>query len=106
MSLVNDLAMMINHCRINGTAGLSSDAARLGELMVILEDALNEFADIDQRFNWNDLLCEPRKNIWLNMIDVVEDIKETCSKYNSTLGVVNAAMTMQRIDPGDTVSVP
>lgn len=103
---MKDLANVIKHIRLNGNAGLSSDAARLGELKSVIEDALNEFTDIDQRFNWSDDLSEPRKNLWLNMVDILFALEETCSAYNSTLGIVNAAMQMPRLDSGDTVPAP
>lgn len=93
---------LIKHCKLHGTNELESDAARLELLTVQIADLLDEFEEINQRFNWCDDLSEPRKNVGLNLLDVLMSLELTCSNYRSSLDIARAASLMRGAVAGET----
>ena len=88
---------LINHTKLHGDNELKSDSARLQELKFILEQALEEFCEIDSRFQWADPVAENRVDIWFNLMDAISNLENTCDKYDNACKVVSAAKNVKQI---------
>lgn len=98
---MKDIRNICKHVKIHGTNQLEADTQRIAEIHRVISDAIEEFGEVDQNFQWSDELYEPRKDVWLNMYGTLLDLEKTLAAYRSTLGIARASLIVPPISQLD-----